>query len=78
MEWVIVLVIVTFAAGAVLWPLVKKPARNATFSEQELDERVAAYRAAIKGRTLCDRCLTANPTGSRFCYNCGQATPDHI
>jgi hypothetical protein len=73
MEWMIVLVIAVLAGGAVLWPLVRTPARTAKFSEQSLDEAVASYRTAINEGTLCDRCLTANPRGSRYCSDCGSA-----
>ncbi|MGQ0561337.1 MAG: hypothetical protein ACT443_05630 [Gemmatimonadota bacterium] len=41
-------------------------------TEQELDAEVARYREAIKRGTLCERCLTANPPGSRYCADCGR------
>lgn len=43
-----------------------------TYSEQQLDEEVKKYREAIKKGTLCERCLEANPPGSKFCGDCGR------
>lgn len=75
MEIAIIGLIVAAALAAVLYPLLvrgdAKPGER--LSEQALNERVARYRAAIKKGTLCERCLTANPSDSRFCSDCGAA-----
>ena len=41
-------------------------------SEEEIKKEVQRYRAAIKARTLCERCLTANPPKSNYCSACGK------
>jgi len=80
MESAIIAAFAAVAIGVVVWPLLRRNAndRNAhpqhrvQFSDQAIDEQVARYRAAIKDNTVCERCLTGNPPGSRFCAECGQ------
>ncbi|MGQ0814481.1 MAG: hypothetical protein ACT4O1_08440 [Gemmatimonadota bacterium] len=42
-------------------------------TDEELDAEVARYREAIKTRTLCERCFSANPPKSNYCAECGRA-----
>jgi hypothetical protein len=72
-EVAIVVAVITVAFGVVVYPLIRRsPGELAQLSEEALDEQVARYREAIRRGTLCDRCLTANPPGSRFCSDCGK------
>lgn len=49
-------------------------AEKVTFAnDDEIKKEVQRYRAAIEARTLCERCLTANPPKSNFCSECGRA-----
>jgi hypothetical protein len=41
-------------------------------NDEEIKKEVERYRAAIKAKTLCDRCLTANPPKSNYCMECGR------
>jgi ribosomal protein L40E len=79
MEIVVILVIVIAAVAAVMLPLVKRragerlerpaePPRN----DEALEAEIAAYRAALRGGTLCRRCGAANPEASRYCAECGR------
>lgn len=38
----------------------------------DLEREIAAYRAALRAGTLCDRCGSANPEVARFCAACGR------
>lgn len=38
----------------------------------ELEREILQYREALRAGTLCARCMTANPAGSRFCAQCGK------
>jgi hypothetical protein len=51
----------------------RKPAAAVFHSDGEIRAEVERYRAAIKARTLCDRCLSANPAKSNYCAECGTA-----
>ena len=37
-----------------------------------VEEEVVRYREALRAGTICARCGQANPTGSRFCGDCGR------
>jgi hypothetical protein len=41
----------------------------------EVEAEVHQYREALKAGTLCERCGTANASGSRFCGECGRPLP---
>lgn len=41
-------------------------------SDEEIKQEVDRYRKAIKAKTLCERCLTANPPKSNYCMECGR------
>ena len=66
----IALVVVAF----IVWPMLER--RHGTGAPQRVDldhveRRILEYRAALRRRTLCERCLYANPPASRFCGQCG-------
>ena len=42
-------------------------------NDEEIEKEVQRYRAAIKAKTLCERCLTPNPPKSNYCSECGKA-----
>ena len=72
MELAIIAAIALVALGVVLIPLLRKPkTAGAPLSAEALDTEVARYRGALADKTLCDRCLTPNPKGSRYCMECG-------
>lgn len=48
-----------------------KPATAHFASDEEIRKEVERYRAAIKAKTLCDRCLAPNPAKSNYCSDCG-------
>lgn len=75
MEIAVVVAIAVIAVGIVVMPLLRKPAVSqvAGLSDEALNEQVKSYRAALTNKTLCERCLTANPAGSRFCAECGRS-----
>ncbi len=66
-------IVAMVVAALVAVPLFRKPAKAPFRSEGEIRNEVNRYRAAIKAKTLCDRCLTANPAGSNFCSECGRS-----
>ena len=69
----IVLAVIAFIG----WPLLER-GRAAAASAVDLDRveaRILEYRAALRRRTLCGRCLYANPEASRFCAQCGSRLP---
>ena len=74
MEIAVVVAIAVAAIAVVLLPLLRRPAQASgpRMSEQALDQQVAKYRAALKGGTVCEGCLTANPVASKFCGECGR------
>ena len=68
-DYLVVVVLGVLAGGAVLFPLLVGWERYPT--EEELDADVERYRRALREGTLCPECSEANPTGSRFCGQCG-------
>jgi hypothetical protein len=58
--------------GAVVSQLKRPQDVLQPLSEESLNQKVVRYREAIKRGTLCERCLTANPAGSRYCADCGK------
>ncbi len=70
-----VVAIAVIAIGVVLYPLFRKAdaAPTIRMTEEALDAQVANYQAALKSGTLCERCLSANAPGSKFCAECGRA-----
>lgn len=50
----------------------KAAGQKPALSDEQIDQEVARYRKAIRNHTLCERCLTANPVGSRYCADCGR------
>lgn len=72
-EIIIALVVAALLIGAAVITQLKRPQdRTITFSNEALDQKVARYREAIQRGTLCERCLSANPGGSRYCADCGK------
>jgi hypothetical protein len=73
-EIAIIAAIALIAVGVVVMPLLRKsnPSAGVQLSDESIDQQVALYRAALKSNTLCERCLAANPAGSRFCGECGR------
>jgi len=63
---------VALIAGAVISQLKRPQDTLVAASEEALNEKVERYRDAIKRGTLCERCLAANPGGSRYCGDCGK------
>ena len=51
------------------------PARplGAASSDPGTEEEILRYREALRARTICPACSTANPPGSKFCKECGEA-----
>jgi hypothetical protein len=57
----------------VAYPLFAKKSADRTFDDDgEVAQEVNRYRAAIKAKTLCDYCLTANAARSNYCSDCGR------
>jgi hypothetical protein len=72
-EIIIALVIAALLIAAAVITQLKRPQdRAVTFSNDALDQKVKLYREAIQRGTLCERCLTANAGGSRYCADCGK------
>ncbi|HUH11954.1 MAG TPA: hypothetical protein VMK65_02545 [Longimicrobiales bacterium] len=76
METLVIVVLALVAVAVVAWPVLRPPARDAgaedpAAAEAALDAEVARYREAVRGGTVCPRCLAANPAGSQFCAECG-------
>lgn len=69
-EYLVVVVLVLLALGAVLFPLLV--GRERYGSEAELESDLERYRLALREDTLCRHCRAANPPGSRFCAECGR------
>lgn len=63
---------VALIAGAVISQLKRPQDKFVPASDESLNEKVERYRDAIKRGTLCERCLAANPGGSRYCGDCGK------
>ena len=74
MEIVIGVLVALVAIVLLGYPLIyDRPVTRTFASDGEIRQEVDRYRAAIKARTLCERCLTANPTKSSYCSECGSA-----
>jgi hypothetical protein len=72
METAVAALVVLVAIGLIAWPLYfNRPEQRSFVSEGEIRQEVDRYRAAIKSRTLCEKCLTANPARSNYCSDCG-------
>ena len=68
----IVLAVVAF----VVWPMVSKRPRTSgagagPVDDARIEARIGEYRAALRRRTVCARCLFPNVEGARFCAECG-------
>lgn len=50
----------------------KRPSAVGLGTDAEIAAEVARYRAAIKAKTLCERCLTPNRAKSNYCAECGR------
>lgn len=42
-----------------------------SFDDVDLGSEIARYRTAVRAGTACGRCGLPNPSGSRFCAECG-------
>jgi hypothetical protein len=74
MEIVIGVLVGLIAIALIGYPLIyDRPVARTFASDGEIRQEVDRYRAAIKARTLCERCLTANPARSSYCSDCGSA-----
>lgn len=74
METIIGVLVALIAIALVGYPLVYARPETRTFaSDGEIRQEVERYRASIKAKTLCDRCLSANPAKSNYCSDCGAA-----
>ena len=74
METVIGVLVAIITIALVGYPLVYDRPETRTFaSDGEIRQEVERYRASIKAKTLCDRCLSANPAKSNYCSDCGSA-----
>ena len=74
MEIVIGVLVALVALLLIGYPLLyDRPVTRTFASDGEIRQEVDRYRAAIKARTLCERCLTANPARSSYCSECGSA-----
>jgi len=51
------------------------PARplGAAAADSATEQEILRYREALRARTICPACSTANAPGSRFCRECGEA-----
>ena len=68
-EYVIVVVLVLVAVGAVAFPLLVGVSRYG--SDEELEVDVERYRSALRAGTVCGQCSEANEAGSSYCRECG-------
>jgi hypothetical protein len=66
---VVALVVVGLIA---LTLLARKPHPIGFANDKEIRGEVDRYRAAIKAKTLCERCLTPNAAKSNYCSECGR------
>jgi hypothetical protein len=73
MEIAAVALVVLIALALVGYPLRNKPVVKTFTNDGAIGEEVDRYRAAIKSKTLCEYCLTANPAKSNYCSECGRA-----
>ena len=49
-----------------------RPPPAQDIAADDLEQEIAAYRAALRAGTLCDRCGSANPEVALFCAACGR------
>lgn len=77
-ELLIVAAIALAVVAFILWPVLGRarpddgPAGAASAVDLDrLERRIGEYRDALRRRTVCERCLFANPDASRFCAQCG-------
>lgn len=73
MEYLLILLIAGTAAAAVLYPLLRRDNGDSLNTDDAIERRIAQYREGLRNGTVCDRCYAANPAGSNFCAECGQA-----
>ena len=74
METLVGVLVAITAIALIGYPLfVNRPVSRTFGSDGEIRQETDRYRAAIKTRTLCERCLTANPAKSNYCMECGSA-----
>lgn len=73
-EFIVIAVLGAVALGAVAYPILVGHSRYDDAAD--LDADVERYRAALDAGTVCPRCRSASPAGSRFCTECGGALAD--
>lgn len=79
-QLLVALVVALVVVGFVVWPMVSKrrgvsSEPTAVVDSDRVEARIADYRRALRRRTVCRRCLYANPDDSRFCAQCGERLP---
>jgi hypothetical protein len=73
MEYLIPVLLAAAAIAAVAYPLLARSrAATSAATVGDLEAEVVRFRAALRAGTVCARCTTANPAGSRFCSECGE------
>lgn len=83
MDWVLIGVLAVLTALFVLYPLLQRTtayydwdgtgeAARRAGRMREIEGEVQRYREALRSGTLCRHCQQANPSGSRFCGDCGR------
>ena len=79
-QLLVVLLVALVVVGFVVWPIVVRR-RDAgrhpavAVDADRVEARIADYRRALRQRTICERCLYANPEDSRYCAECGARLP---
>jgi hypothetical protein len=86
MVWIVMIVVGLIAAVLVVLPLRARAVEydwDGTRADASRVQRtarieadVARYREALRAGTVCARCAQANPSGSRFCGDCGKPLRD--
>lgn len=74
-EYLIVLLVVSVGAAAVIIPLLRSGGATHAAqlsSDADIKEAVTNYRSALREGTVCRKCLRANRPGSRYCADCGK------
>ena len=61
----------TTPSGDVDVPVARDASAEAS-PDENIDAEIAQYRDALHAHTICDRCLQANPAGSKYCFECGR------
>lgn len=67
----LIVVLALIALGAVAFPALVGHGRYT--DRKAFDADLRRYRESLREGTLCRRCRTPNPAGSRFCGECGRA-----